>query len=213
METTTEGSGGESSEPRLIKRYANRKLYDTRDSRYVTLQQIAELVRDGEDVKIIDNKSKEDLTNVTLAQIIYEEEKKGDSDVKRSTLLSFIQDGQKRLIDSLPAGLSKLVRPDGKVEIDGEVSVEAPAEGEKRDGEKRASKGAFESIGELKGLADDRVKAILGGAMGHVQQLQGEVRRLQGRIEDLEQKLASLLNRKGEAKSEAPPEDADDEEA
>ncbi len=204
METTTEGGGAE-SEPRLIKRYANRKLYDTRDSRYVTLQQIAELVRDGEDVKIIDNKSKEDLTNVTLAQIIYEEEKKGDSDVKRSTLLSFIQDGQKRLIDSLPAGLSKLVRPDGKVaEVEGEVPLTEEGEA----GEKRAAKGPLESIGELKGLADDRVKAILGGAMGHVQQLQGEVRRLQGRIEDLEQKLASLLNRKAEGKSEPP---ADDE--
>jgi len=209
VETTTEGGGAESSEPRLIKRYANRKLYDTRDSRYVTLQQIAELVRDGEDVKIIDNKSKEDLTNVTLAQIIYEEEKKGDSDVKRSTLLSFIQDGQKRLIDSLPAGLSKLVRSDGKV-AEGEVAVAAEDEGEGREGDKRAAKGAFESFGELKGLADDRVKAILGGAMGHVQQLQGEVRRLQGRIEDLEQKLASLLNRKGDTKGEA---SADDEDA
>ena len=68
METMTEGgAAADMIEPRLIKRYANRKLYDTRDSRYVTLQQIAELVRDGEDVKIIDNKSKEDLTNVTLA--------------------------------------------------------------------------------------------------------------------------------------------------
>lgn len=204
METTTEG-GGAGSEPRLIKRYANRKLYDTRDSRYVTLQQIAELVRDGEDVKIIDNKSKEDLTNVTLAQIIYEEEKKGDSDVKRSTLLSFIQDGQKRLIDSLPAGLSKLVRPDGKVP-EGEAA--APAEGE-AEGEKKAAKGPLESFGELKGLADDRVRAILGGAMGHVQQLQGEVRRLQGRIEELEQKLASLLNRKSEGKTEPPAPDPD----
>lgn len=205
METTTEGGGAE-REPRLIKRYANRKLYDTRDSRYVTLQQIAELVRDGEDVKIIDNKSKEDLTNVTLAQIIYEEEKKGDSDVKRSTLLSFIQDGQKRLIDSLPAGLSKLVRPDGRVPEEGEI----PLTEEGGEGEKRAAKGPLESIGELKGLADDRVKAILGGAMGHVQQLQGEVRRLQGRIEDLEQKLASLLNRKSEPpKDDEPAADED----
>ena len=206
METTTEG-GGAGSEPRLIKRYANRKLYDTRDSRYVTLQQIAELVRDGEDVKIIDNKSKEDLTNVTLAQIIYEEEKKGDSDVKRSTLLSFIQDGQKRLIDSLPAGLSKLVRPEGRPE-EGEAEVAAEA-GE----EKRPSKSPLDSLGELRGLADDRVRAILGSAMGHVQQLQGEVRRLQGRIEELEQKLAALLSRKGdkEAKGEAPESDQESE--
>ena len=60
---------------RVIKRYSNRKLYDTKDSRYVTLLQIAEMVRGGEEVQIIDNNTKEDLTEVTLAQIIYEEQK------------------------------------------------------------------------------------------------------------------------------------------
>ena len=64
------------SEARVIKRYANRKLYDTQHSRYVTLEQISEMIRAGEDVQIVDNKSKEDLTTVTLAQIIFEEEKK-----------------------------------------------------------------------------------------------------------------------------------------
>ena len=65
--------GPDMSESRVIKRYANRKLYDTQHSRYVTLEQIAEMVREGEDVRIIDNTSKEDLTSVTLAQIILEE--------------------------------------------------------------------------------------------------------------------------------------------
>ena len=60
---------------RVVKRYSNRKLYDTKDSRYVTLLQIAEMVRGGEEVQIIDNNTKEDLTEVTLAQIIYEEQK------------------------------------------------------------------------------------------------------------------------------------------
>ena len=64
------------SDARVIKRYANRKLYDTQHSCYVTLEQIAQMIRDGEDVRIIDNNSKEDLTSVTLAQIIFEEEKK-----------------------------------------------------------------------------------------------------------------------------------------
>ena len=63
-------------ETRIIKRYANRKLYDTEHSRYVTLDQISEMIRNGDDVKIVDNKTKEDLTSVTLAQIIFEEEKK-----------------------------------------------------------------------------------------------------------------------------------------
>src|SRR5262249_45434036 len=67
------------AEARVIKRYANRKLYDTQRSRYVTLDQIADMIRDGEDVKIVDNNSKEDLTTVTLAQIIFEEEKKQKS--------------------------------------------------------------------------------------------------------------------------------------
>ena len=58
---------------RVIKRYSNRKLYDTRDSRYVTLLEIAELVRAGEDVQVIDNATKQDKTDVTLALIISEE--------------------------------------------------------------------------------------------------------------------------------------------
>mgnify|MGYP001605413849 CR=1 FL=1 len=54
---------------RIVKRYSNRKLYDTKDSRYVTLLQIAEMVRGGEEVQSIDYNSKEALTEVTLAQI------------------------------------------------------------------------------------------------------------------------------------------------
>src|SRR5205823_2490570 len=63
-------------EPKVIKRYTNRKLYDTVESRYVTLDEIAEMIKQGVEVKVVDNRSKEDLTSVTLAQIIFEEEKK-----------------------------------------------------------------------------------------------------------------------------------------
>src|SRR5215831_767007 len=81
------------SELRVIKRYANRKLYDTRRSRYVTLDEISEMIRAGEDVKIIDNTSKEDLTSVTLAQIIFEEEKKQRSFLPLSAMRNIIQSG------------------------------------------------------------------------------------------------------------------------
>ena len=64
------------STARTIKRYANRKLYDTRDSRYVTLDHIAAMVRAGDDVKVVDNTTRSDLTTATLAQIIFEEEKR-----------------------------------------------------------------------------------------------------------------------------------------
>lgn len=64
------------SNPKIVKRYANRKLYDTERSCYVTLDEIAQMVKDGEEVQVLDNKTKEDLTAVTLAQILVEEEKR-----------------------------------------------------------------------------------------------------------------------------------------
>lgn len=62
---------------RHIKRYSNRKLYDTEASEYVSLGDIAELVRSGETVKVVDNATEEDLTAQTLTQIILEEGKDG----------------------------------------------------------------------------------------------------------------------------------------
>lgn len=80
-------------EPRVIKRYSNRKLYDTRSSQYVTLEQIAELIRQGEEVRVLDNSSKEDLTSVTLAQIIFEEEKRQKSFIPLGAMRHLIQSG------------------------------------------------------------------------------------------------------------------------
>src|SRR5438067_5369095 len=81
------------AETRVIKRYANRKLYDTQRSRYVTLDQIAEMIRGGEDVKIVDNNSKEDLTSITLAQIIFEQEKKQPAFMPLGAMRNIIQSG------------------------------------------------------------------------------------------------------------------------
>ena len=63
-------------ERHLIKKYANRKLYDTRTSRYITLEGIAELVRDGHEIKVVDRETGQDLTQVTLSQIVLSEEKR-----------------------------------------------------------------------------------------------------------------------------------------
>jgi polyhydroxyalkanoate synthesis repressor PhaR len=64
-------------ERHLIKKYANRKLYDTRTSRYITLEGIAQLVRDGHEIKVVDRDDGHDLTQVTLSQIVLSEEKRG----------------------------------------------------------------------------------------------------------------------------------------
>src|ERR1051326_3062662 len=64
-------------ERHLIKKYANRKLYDTRTSKYVTLEGIADLVRAGHDIRVVDRDTGHDITQVVLSQIVLTEEKRG----------------------------------------------------------------------------------------------------------------------------------------
>lgn len=84
------------SAPKIIKRYSNRKLYDTERSKYVTLDEIARMIKVGDEVTIIDNETKEDLTSVTLTQIIFEEEKR-ESRMPLSMLRNLIQTGGETL--------------------------------------------------------------------------------------------------------------------
>ncbi len=81
-------------DPVLIKKYSNRKLYDPSRSRYITLEEIARLIRQGKQVKVVDTTSHEDLTAVTLAQIILEGEKKHKNLVPVSFLHQLIQYGE-----------------------------------------------------------------------------------------------------------------------
>jgi hypothetical protein len=70
----------------LIKKYANRKLYDTRTSRYITLEGISDLVRDGHDIQVVERDSGRDLTPLILSQIVMGEEKRGRSENGGETL-------------------------------------------------------------------------------------------------------------------------------
>jgi polyhydroxyalkanoate synthesis repressor PhaR len=78
---------------KIIKRYQNRKLYDTQQSCYVTLDDIAKMIRTNEEVMVIDNKSKNDITAATLTQIIFEAEKKASQYAPLFTLREIIQTG------------------------------------------------------------------------------------------------------------------------
>jgi polyhydroxyalkanoate synthesis repressor PhaR len=62
---------------RIIKRYMNRKLYDTQDGHYVTLAQLAALIRAGDEIQVLEHATGKDLSAATMAQIIFEETKKG----------------------------------------------------------------------------------------------------------------------------------------
>jgi polyhydroxyalkanoate synthesis repressor PhaR len=167
---------------RIIKRYSNRKLYDTKDSRYVTLLQIAEMVRAGEEVQIIDNNTKDDLTEVTLAQIIYEEQKTHSRNVPLQTLKELIHARTEKVLADLREGpIGRLIPGAG---TKGEEKVEVTA----KDAKPTLVDQAMEKFEEMQHQLDERVKAILSG-FRPFQQLQQEVKRLNERIEELERKL------------------------
>jgi len=195
---------------RIVKRYSNRKLYDTRESRYVTLLQIAEMVRAGEEVQIIDNATKDDLTEVTLAQIIYEEQKQHSRSVPLQTLRDLIHQRGEKLMSQLREGpLGRLLPTDEKPEgtetttttteeatavVPDEHSTYGgtPAKDEKK-GILDQSREAFEALGTR---IDERVRSAL-HSFSPFQQLQAEVSRLKERVEELEARL--------EAEKKSPP--------
>ncbi|MEE3326048.1 MAG: polyhydroxyalkanoate synthesis regulator DNA-binding domain-containing protein [Myxococcota bacterium] len=90
----------------LIKRYANRKLYNTDTSRYITLKGIAELLDTGEQVTVIDNETGEDITSVALSQILVDSERSQTS--PPSSLLSQILGrGGDAIYDALKRGVGE----------------------------------------------------------------------------------------------------------
>jgi polyhydroxyalkanoate synthesis repressor PhaR len=80
---------------RLIKRYESRKLYDTEESRYVSLDELAEWIRTGKDVKVVDNGTGADVTAQMLTQIILEEGRRGTGFLPSELLHELVRAGQK----------------------------------------------------------------------------------------------------------------------
>ena len=102
----------------LIKRYANRKLYDTESKRYITLDGIAEMIRRQQDVKVIDHETGEDITALTQAQIIFEQERKLRSGIPRTVFTNIIQTSS----DTLSQVWHALIPPEEmKKAVDAEI--------------------------------------------------------------------------------------------
>jgi polyhydroxyalkanoate synthesis repressor PhaR len=182
-------------ETRVVKRYANRKLYDTQRSRYVTLEQIAEMIRSGEDVRIVDNNSKEDLTAITLTQIIFEEEKK-QSFLPLSALRNIIQSGAQN-ISQFTTQAGEKVRGIFKREKEEEGAPETaePADPSATDGGTASThpireflERSQQTFDEWQKRVDDRIRAAM-EALSPLSGIEKEVRSLAQRLADLEKKL------------------------
>lgn len=173
----------ESADKRIIKRYSNRKLYDTRGSSYVTLLQIAEMIRDGEDVQIIDNATKEDKTDVTLALIISEELRNKPRAIPIPTLKALIRHrGEKILTQLRESPMGRLIPP-GEV---GGGSSPPPREDEDMS-QGKESKGLRATIEQWQSAIDERIRAVLPN-FAAFSDLQAEVKRLADRLDALEKR-------------------------
>lgn len=105
--------GKEMKDVRIIKRYQNRKLYDTFQSCYVTLEEIAQIVREGNEIQVIDNKTKNDITYMTQIQLLFDQERKstrpGDTELlkrviraEEGTLTGYIRGLEAKLNSEAP---------------------------------------------------------------------------------------------------------------
>lgn len=194
-------------DPKVIKRYTNRKLYDTVESRYVTLDEIAEMIKQGVEVKIVDNRSKEDLTSVTLAQIVFEEEKK-KSRMPLSVLREIIRHPGESLTGFIQKEVSPRVasireeaqdridkllrREDGTPETDaaaaqGAAGAAGPAE---------LLKSTQRALEEWQKRMDERVKTVVENLTGNLPALGRDLQSLQQKLEEIERKMDELERKK-----------------
>jgi len=177
------------SEVREIKRYSNRKLYDLQESRYVTLQEVAEFLQNGDEIKIVDNKTREDITSVTLAQILYEQEKQNKSGLPLSTLKGFIRTGgeaiQKKIANNVHA-----IRDEAEKKMSSLREQARRMERMGLEARSRMSEATQTALDELSRAVDDRFKQLIGFPILSGMQKDAEPS-LSERIESLESRLAS----------------------
>ena len=180
---------------RIIKRYSNRKLYDTKDKRYITLDQIAELVRDGSDIKVVENQTGTDLTTVTLSQILLEQEKRKQGNIPKSFFMNLIQRSSTSVVDFMRKNVlthfDTSLLNDAKIDENVDQLVDAgeldQAEAaELKDEIKTRSQTFRQRVDEL---VEKRVQDVLGN-LGIPTKL--ELEALQARLAELSAQLEAL---------------------
>jgi polyhydroxyalkanoate synthesis repressor PhaR len=180
---------------RVIKRYANRKLYDTGRSCYITLDDIARMIKQGEEIRIIDNRSKEDLTSVTLAQILVEEQrrqkKKPEKDRTGKPAMPTIRD----LIEHSGELIQRTIsEPVNQLRTDIEDSVHRVIRtGEERAlGTRQQLQAWFDqrtaALEEIQDHVDERVK-VMTASLRIIGDLQAQISVLEDRVAALEDRL------------------------
>ena len=188
----------------IIKRYPNRKLYDTEKKQYVTLDRIAMLIQEGRDVQVVDHSTGEDLTTVTLSQIIFEQEKKQSGFVPKNVLAGLVQAGG----DTLNAFRNALASPLGLLP-DVDLEIEQRIKKLVQQGELAEEQGR-NLLEQLLETGRQTVEKTQTGSETYLKKLlsrrgipsHDEISRLSKQIDSLAAKLESLAQSRTEAASE-----------
>ena len=163
---------------KVIKRYSNRKLYDTSASRYVTLGDISRMVKSGADIQVIDNNTREDITSGILAQIVLEGEKvRGDGHI--NILRKIIQNGGETLSELISR---KKPRRDTKKKPDAKAVLKGFADQ------------AHHSLDELQAKLDEFLN-IQVNSNPVARSVKNEIEAVQDKLKKIEERLKNL--RKG----------------
>ena len=176
---------------RMIKRYGNRKLYDTHQSRYVTLEEISQMIRQGQDIKVIDNKTQEDLTNVTFTQIMLEQEKSKRNLLPRSVLRNLIEQSGGSLSEWLQKGRESFATMKTEAEEQLirllEKGIETREEGASL--LKEWMMGPQKSIDLLQKKIDERIRFLFFHLSG-LEDLERQIQELEQKVDRLEKRLS-----------------------
>ena len=169
----------------VVKRYSNRKLYDTQESRYVTLEEIEEMIRTGKEIQVVDAASGEDLTSVTLTQIILESERNHRASLPSAFLHQLIKYGET---------WQDFVQRSMKTSLEGVVSNQREMDRIFREWASRSGWGATTARSDAR-----REPAAASSAPSETDadKLRDEVASLRERLRSLEDRLEK---RKGDAK-------------
>ncbi|MBN2695521.1 polyhydroxyalkanoate synthesis regulator DNA-binding domain-containing protein [bacterium] len=165
----------------IIKRYPNRKLYNTENSQYITLDEIGELVKQNIDLKVVDNKTQEDITNIIMAQVVLNIERK-----ERNS--STIKDSIKDLISNSGGYINK-TKTTIKQEVErllkrGEEEIETISK--KIDEKVRDSINSIFIVNLVKDILSMKEKMEL--MEDDINSLRNEVKYLKNEINDLKRK-------------------------
>jgi polyhydroxyalkanoate synthesis repressor PhaR len=171
----------------VIKRYSNRKLYDTQESRYVTLEEIEEMIRAGREISVVDAASGEDLTSVTLTQIILENERNRRANLPSAFLHQLIKHGE---------AWQEFVQRTMRSSLEGFVSSQRDMERVFREWSSRAGWGPTTTTTSASTGSTDTTKRD-GTPEAEADKLREEVSALRDRLRSLEERLQK---RKADAK-------------